>query len=253
MKRTTSTVLAIAAVGAVGIAVLAGCSSGSSSPADSTASAAAASAAPSSDPSGAMVGTDPGTWAPVEITQDMNGQAISLVVGQNATFSGLPADDANNRIVIESSNPKAVEPTQQGTENGVTTVAGLTAVGPGASRIVVFDGDTNDNGGQVIAQYIVQVFNQDADNAPGNESPQVLNPGDSSITLEPGASAVIDGLPKGEYTVTTDNDMVAVSATNGPTPDYPGILGVGEGTAKATVADSTGKVVATVTITGKVA
>lgn len=251
MKRSTSTAIAVAAVGALGIALLAGCSSSSSGSAAS--SPAASEAAASASPAGSMVGTDPSTWAPVDITPEMNGQSISLMIGQHATFSGLPADDANNRIVIESSNPKAIEPTQQGTENGVTTVAGLTAVGLGASRILVFDGDTTDNGGEVINQYIVQVFNPEADNAPGNEGPQVLKPGNSAITLEPGAGALIDGLPKGEYTVTTDNDMVAVPSTDGPTPEYPGVFGVGEGTATATVTDAKGKVVATITITGQVA
>jgi hypothetical protein len=200
-----------------------------------------------------MVGGDPATWAPVEISPDQNGQYISLVLGQRATFTDLPADDANNRIVIESSNPKAVEPTQQGTTDGVTTTAGLTAVGLGASRIIVFNGDANDNGGEIINQYIVQVFNEQADDAPGNESPQVLQPGDSTITLEPGASALIDGLPAGEYTVTTDNDMVAVAFPEGPTSEYPGVFGVGEGTATATVTDANGDVVSTITITGKIA
>lgn len=200
-----------------------------------------------------MVGGDPATWAPVEISPDQNGQYISLVLGQRATFTDLPADDANNRIVIESSNPKAVEPTQQGTTDGVTTTAGLTAVGLGASRIIVFNGDANDNGGEIVNQYIVQVFDEQADDAPGNESPQVLQPGNSSITLEPGATALVDGLPAGEYTVTTDNDMVAVAFPEGPTSEDPGVFGVGEGTATATVTDAGGNVVSTITITGKVA
>ncbi len=251
MKRSTTTAIAVAAAGAAAIALLAGCSSSSSG--STTASPAASEAAASASPAGSMVGGDPSTWAPVDITPEMNGQSISLMIGQHATFSGLPADDANNRIVIESSNPKAVEPTQQGTENGVTTVAGLTAVGLGGSRILVFNGDATDNGGEVISQYLIQVFNPNADNAPGNEGPQVLKPGSSEITLEPGAGALIDGLPKGEYTVTTDNDMVAIASTDGPTPEYPGVIGVGEGSATATITDAKGTVVATIAITGKVA
>jgi len=252
MKRSTTTALAIAAVGALGVAVLAGCSSSSTSSAASASAAAPSASAASASPSGSMVGTDPGTWSPVEISPDQNGQVIELKIGQNARFTGLPADDANNRIVIESSNPKAVEVHQQGTENGVTTVAGLTAVGLGASRIIVWDGDPNDNGGQILNQYVVQVFNVDADNAPGNEGPQVLKPGASTITLEPGAGAIIDGLPKGEYAVTTDNDMVAIPLPDQDSSQYPGVLGVGEGTAKATITDAKGAVVATITITGKV-
>jgi hypothetical protein len=246
MKRTT-TAISLAAAGAIGIALLAGCGSSASSNA-----AAPESAAASASATGEVVGTDPGTWAPVEIRPDQNGQYISLVLGQHATFTGLPADDANNRIVIESSNPKSVEPTQQGTTDGVTTAAGLTAVGLGASRIIVFNGDANDNGGEIINQYIVQVFDEQADDAPGNESPQVLKPGRSSITLEPGADAIVDGLPAGEYTVTTDNDMVAVAFPEGPTSQDPGVFGVGEGSATATITDANGTVVATIAITGKV-
>lgn len=246
MKRTTSTALAIAAIGTASIALLAGCSSSSTS----SASDAGASSAASTSASESMVGTDPSSWAPVEISPDQNGQVIELMVGQSATFLGLPADDASNRIVIESSNPLAVEPTQQGTEGGVTTAAGLTAVGTGASHILVFDGDPNDNGGEVINQYIVQVFDPNSDGAPGNESPQVLKPGTSDVTLQPGADAIVDGLPAGQYTVASDNEMVAI-AEPGTEKDYPGVLAVGDGTAKVTVTDSAGKVVATINVTGK--
>jgi len=252
MKRSTTTALAIAAVGALGIAVLAGCSSSSSSSAEATASAAA-SAAASASPSGSMVGTDPSTWAPVEITPDQNGQIISLKVGQHATFLGLPADDSTNRIVIESSNPLAVEPTQQGTENGVTSVAGLTAVGMGASHILVWDGDPNDNGGQVLNQYIIQVFDaKAADDAPGSESPTLVKPGASKVSLVPGEFALVDGLPAGTYTIASDNEMVAMAAPDSA-KDYPGLIAVGDGIAKVTISDSAGKVVATIDVTSKTA
>lgn len=245
MNRSKATRIALAATAVMGIGLLAGCSSGSTSA--STASSEASAMASTS-----MDGADPSSWSPVEISPDQNGQTISLILGQRATFLDLPVDDANNRIVIESSNPKAVEPTQQGTDNGVSTAAGLTAVGLGGSRILVFDGNPNDNGGEVINEYIVQVFSPDADNAPGNESPSIVTAGDSTVTLEPGSAVVVDGLPTGNYTVASDNEMVAIPMPGASTSNDPAALAVGEGTAKVTVTDGQGAVVATITVTGQV-
>jgi len=136
----------IAAAGAAALAFsLAACSSGSD----------AGSSDAGSDQS--MVGDDPATWAPLEITMDMNGQTIEMVPNQRAIFTDLPPDDAENNIVVESLNPEAVESVQREGGEGDMSNPGLIAVSPGDSQILVLNGFPADGPSEEVMQLNVTV------------------------------------------------------------------------------------------------
>jgi len=139
MKRTSAVVLA-AALALTG-AGLAACSSSGSD---------------SSSSEDAMVGDNPGTWAPVEIGEDANGTTIDLVVGQAARFTYWPEGGA----AVESSDPAVVEASQPGTEGGAEMVAGLVAKAPGTATVKVFYPDEPaDQGGasNIVMEFTVNV------------------------------------------------------------------------------------------------
>lgn len=129
-----------AAAGAVALAfTLAACSSGSDSE---------------------MAGDDASTWAPIEITMDMNGQTIEMVPNQRAIFTDLPPDDAENSIVLESLNPEAVEVVQREGGEGDTSNPGLIAVTPGDSQVIVYDGFPADGPAEAVMEINVTVAEQ---------------------------------------------------------------------------------------------
>ena len=142
MKRTSALVLAGAlALGAVGLAA---CSSSDSS--SSTESSASA-----------MVGENPGTWAPLEITQSTNGTTVDMVVDQAAIFTDLPEDSA---LMVESSDPSVVEVSQAQTSGDSTSVAGMVAKSAGTATItVLYPDEPADQGGasNVVIQFDVTV------------------------------------------------------------------------------------------------
>lgn len=140
MNRTTALVLA--GVLALGGAGLAACSS------DTTEST-------SSETSSAMVGENPGTWAPIEVTQSANGTTIDMVVDQAAIFTDIPEG-----VTVESSDPAVVEASQARTEMDAVYLAGLKAKGPGTATITVLYADQPaDEGGasNVVMQFEVNV------------------------------------------------------------------------------------------------
>ena len=87
----------------------------------------AACSSSSTEESSEMVGGDPGTWAPIEITQSTNGTTVDMVVGQAAIFTDLPDSPT---VMVESSDPMVVEASQAEGEGDVTAVAGLVAERP---------------------------------------------------------------------------------------------------------------------------
>lgn len=121
-------------------ALLAGCAS------DSTPSEEA-----SSTPSaGEIDGGDPSTWAPIEISTADNGKTLLMVPNQRAIFTDLPADDANNAITLETSDPVAVEVIQREETEDTVSVPGLIAVSAGEATITVFDGFPADGDAEVV-------------------------------------------------------------------------------------------------------
>lgn len=111
----------------------------------------------SSDEAGQMVGEDPGTWAPIEITQSTNGTTVDMVVGQAAIFTDLPDQPT---VMVESSDPMVVEASQAEGSGDVTAVAGLVAKGAGTATITVVDTSMAEDAGgasNVIIQFTVNV------------------------------------------------------------------------------------------------
>lgn len=131
-------------------ALLAGCSS-DSAPTEET------SATPSA---GEIDGGDPSTWAPVEITTADNGKTLLMVPNQRAIFTDLPADDANNAITLETSDPIAVEVIQREETENTVSIPGLIAVSAGESTITVFDGFPADGDAEVVMTVNITVSDQ---------------------------------------------------------------------------------------------
>ena len=137
MKHITA--VTMTAVLAFGVVSLAACSSSST------------------EEAGQMVGEDPGTWAPIEITQSTNGTTVDMVVGQAAIFTDLPDSPT---VMVESSDPMVVEASQAEGEGDVTAVAGLVARGAGTATITVVDTSMAEDAGgasNVIIQFTVNV------------------------------------------------------------------------------------------------
>jgi len=135
MKRAF--LASLSAVVAVGVVSLAGCGGSSS---DST-----------------MTGDNPGTWAPLEITQSANGTTLDMVVDQAAIFTDLPDSPT---VVVESSDSAVVEASQAEGEGEVTAVAGLIARSAGTSTITVKDTSMPEDAGgasNVIMEFTVNV------------------------------------------------------------------------------------------------
>ena len=117
----------------------------------------AACSSSSTEESNEMVGGDPGTWAPIEITQSTNGTTVDMVVGQAAIFTDLPDSPT---VMVESSDPVVVEASQAEGEGDVTAVAGLVAKGAGTATITVVDTSMAEDAGgasNVIIQFTVNV------------------------------------------------------------------------------------------------
>jgi hypothetical protein len=117
----------------------------------------AACSSSSTEEAGQMVGEDPGTWAPIEITQSTNGTTVDMVVGQAAIFTDLPDSPT---VMVESSDPMVVEASQAEGEGDVTAVAGLVARGAGTATVTVVDTSMAEDAGgasNVIIQFTVNV------------------------------------------------------------------------------------------------
>jgi hypothetical protein len=166
MARTTS-VAPLAAACVAAAVVLTACSGSSSSSESATATASALPstsvtasapvASPSAEPTTPVIGGDPGTWSPVEITQDMNGTKVKIVVGQAAYFSDLPANDATNTIILRAKPKGIVKISQQGTKGGVETAAGFVGLTKGKTTVTVYDGKPKDPNTQVVEVIKVKV------------------------------------------------------------------------------------------------
>lgn len=113
-----------------------------------------------------MVGGDPATWSPVEVTAEMNGQTIDLVQGQAANFVQLPESKAGYFVV--SSNDSAVtgRPAPD-----ATTVPGFQAVGVGEATVVLYDGDPESaDGAAAIIEVKVKVTEKTDDAMTGDDA-----------------------------------------------------------------------------------
>ena len=159
--RMTKSGIAVAVIGLTAAGMLAACSSSSSGDASASASLPTAlpTALPSTSvaPSPSLVGGDPSTWAPVNITQADNGTKIKLVVGQNAIFTDLPQNDANTTVIVRAKPKGIVRVVQQTNENGVATNAGFQAIATGKTIVTVYDGKPKNKNTKVIMKFTVRV------------------------------------------------------------------------------------------------
>ena len=227
MRRRQAS-LVIAAV--VASLTLAACGGGD---ADSTATPTAAPTPTST----ALVGGDPSTWAPVEVTMDMNGQVIDLVVGQAVNFTDLP-ELANPNV--GTSAPLVIEPHNPTDDGSMQTGAGVQAVGVGGANVIVWDGFPADGAAEPVFQVNFRVKEQT-----GAYPPAVVVPkGTKAVELVSGQIAVFEGLKDG-FTLGSKNEMAVVVPTQDmPTADQPAgpwVLAVGEGTSKVKLFNPKGK------------
>ena len=104
-----------------------------------------------------MVGGNPGTWTPLSISMDMNGSKVVLVKGQAAVFTDLPANDAENKIVVVAKKKGIVKVSQQRSDGSATMNAGLVGLKKGTTKITVYDGNPKSATAIVVMQFTVQV------------------------------------------------------------------------------------------------
>lgn len=244
-NRFAAGAIAVVAAGAL----LAGCSSDTEST-DAAATAAATAAttdAASPAASEQMVGGDPSSWAPVEVTMDMNGQVIDLYVGQAVNFVDVPELPNLNILNSNAASIETFLPTDDGT---MQTIAGAQAVGVGASHVIIGDGFPADGPFEPVAQFIFQVFEQDNDAAPGNWAPQLVDDATTTLEMVPGEAAVLTNIPA-EGNVVASSDEMAVMWTPIEGDSNPTIMAVGEGASTITVQDEAGKAIFTFEVTVK--
>lgn len=143
---------AAAAASGLAVVMLAGCGSESNSDSESSAPAPTQSSTSESP----MVGGDPGTWAPVEVTAEMNGKTLEMVPNQAANFVGFPASDKG--YYVTSSDDSVVKGSNS---LDATTVPGFQALAAGSATVTLWDGDPNATDptkkGQPVAEVMVMV------------------------------------------------------------------------------------------------
>ena len=227
MRLAARSSIALLAASFVAVGALAGCSGASSS----------LQADPDPVPS-TLAGGDPSTWTPVEITPGMNGGLIQLRIGQAARFTGLPD---GGPVTIESSDLRAVVDVQPTDAAGVTTAAGITAVGAGAAHVIVWSGPLTDADTVPLANYVVQTFPADASQAsPGVPAPVGLTDSSTTVALAPGQIAIFTQVPASpQAKVESSNDMVVMMLPQKPGA-APALIAVGPGDAKAVVTNDSG-------------
>lgn len=143
-------ILATGIVSGLAVALLAACGSSTDNSGETPApTQSATSEAP-------IVGGDPGTWAPVEVTTEDNGKTFEMVPNQAANFVNFPP--AANGYYVTSSDDAVVAGVNAADE---TTTPGFTAVAPGSATVTLWDGDPNATDeakkGQPIAEVTVEV------------------------------------------------------------------------------------------------
>lgn len=151
--NATRRLVALASIAVLATTVLAACGSSS----DSASSSASSSEAPTSEapsPSDTtLVGGDPSTWTPVEVTVDMNDTRQRLVEGQFVVFTDLPKGTKKKPITIVAKNDGIVDITQPtDTSNG-----GFQAASVGKTSVTVWKGKPGAKGSTVVLKIRVTV------------------------------------------------------------------------------------------------
>lgn len=120
--------VAVSAAMVLSVGFLAACSSDGSG-----LSSASPTASASSEPTGSMVGGDPSTWAPVEVSPAFEGAVLEMVPGQAGRFVGLP----DVLVEVQSSDPAVVVVSQASDDGTTQMTAGFQAVAAGSAIVTV--------------------------------------------------------------------------------------------------------------------
>jgi len=165
--------LALVSALALGAGILAGCSSSGSEDPSALSSTAAlpstgvsASALPSAAATDSLVGGDPSTWTPVDLSAANDGGKVKLVVGQAAIFTDLPPN--GKKVVVVRAKPKGVVTVTQQTD---TTNAGIQAVAPGKATVNVWQGTPKAKNSKILYSFTVKVTEVPATGAGAVASP----------------------------------------------------------------------------------
>lgn len=165
--------LALVSAVALGAGVLAGCSSSGSDEPSALSSTAVlpstgvtASALPSAAPSASVIGGDPSTWTPVDLSAANDGGKVKLVVGQNAVFTDLPPN--GKKVVVVRAKPKGVVTVTQQSD---TNNAGLQAIAPGKATVNVWRGKPKAKNSKILYSFTVKVTEVPATGAGAVASP----------------------------------------------------------------------------------
>jgi ABC-type Fe3+-hydroxamate transport system substrate-binding protein len=150
---TTRRLVALGSVAILATTVLAACSSDSSSESSSPAAESSMTSETPEPTDTTIVGGDPSTWSPVEVTTDMNDSRVRIVVGQFVLFTDLPEGTKKKPITLTAFNDGVVELSQP-TD---TTNAGFQAIGEGKTSVTVWQGKPDAKGSKVIMKIRVTV------------------------------------------------------------------------------------------------
>jgi hypothetical protein len=153
--KATRKFAAGAAAAVLGITLLAACGSSAEETASSpAASETSESPSPVASPteSTPLVGGDPSTWSPVEITVADNDSRIRLVEGQFAVFTDLPVGEGQKIYIVPSKDGivDATNPTK-------STNGGLQAIAVGKTSVTVYQGKPNGKNSTVVMKIRVTV------------------------------------------------------------------------------------------------
>lgn len=153
--KATRKIAAGAAAAVLGVTLLAACGS-SAEEAASSPTAAETTQAPTPEVSPTettpLVGGDPSTWSPVEITVADNDSRVRLVEGQFAVFTDLPVGEGQKLFIVASKEGivDTTDPTK-------STNGGLQAIAVGKTSVTVYQGKPDGKNSTVVMKIRVTV------------------------------------------------------------------------------------------------
>lgn len=154
--KATRKVTAAAAAAVLGMTLLAACGSSAEESASPSASASESATSPSPEASPTesepLVGGDPSTWSPVQITTADNDSRVRLVEGQFAIFTDLPVGEGQKIYIVASKDGilDVTNPTK-------STNGGFQAIAVGKTSVTVYKGKPNGKNSSVVMKIRVTV------------------------------------------------------------------------------------------------
>ena len=198
---------------------------------------------PASSP--APPGSDPATWAPVEITPDMNGQTVRMAPNQRAVFTGLPAD-GRYEITTNPESASVVAPTMP-TDGGwsATDTFGFTALATGVANVTVMDVSASGDPQPVVTVIVDVTLSGPSGGMAGGDpatwAPVEVTPGmnGQTVQVKPGQTGLFQGLESAGLVFVQSTDLTVVMplqpAGDGTVQKAAGFQAITVGTATVTV------------------